>query len=92
MSAVRAQVKISGRVQGVWFRQSTREEATRLGVSGWCRNCPDGTVEALFEGDKDAVTALLAWCRRGPQLARVTDVVVEWQQPTGAFADFSIRA
>jgi acylphosphatase len=91
MSAVRAQVKISGRVQGVWFRQSTREEAMRLGVNGWCRNCPDGTVEALFEGDKDAVTALLAWCRRGPPLARVTDVTVEWQQPAGAFADFTIR-
>jgi acylphosphatase len=64
-------------VQGVWFRDSTRREAARHGVSGWVRNCPDGTVEALFEGPPDAVDAMVAWSRRGPSRAEVTDVDVD---------------
>lgn len=70
-------VRVHGRVQGVWFRDSTRREAARHGVSGWVRNCPDGTVEALFEGPPDAVDAMVAWSRRGPSRAEVTDVDVD---------------
>lgn len=70
-------VRVHGRVQGVWFRDSTRREAARHGVSGWVRNCPDGTVEALFEGPPDAVDAMVAWSRRGPSRAEVTGVDVD---------------
>jgi len=88
--AVRAHVYISGRVQGVFFRATTREQAERLGVAGWVRNLPDGRVEALFEGPRPAVEACLEWCHHGPPGARVTGVEVEWQQPRGE-RGFSIR-
>ncbi len=67
----RARVVVTGRVQGVGYRQQALDEAQRLGLTGWVRNLPDGRVEALAEGEKEAVEALLAWCRRGPRLARV---------------------
>jgi acylphosphatase len=70
-------VLVSGRVQGVWFRESTRREASALGLSGWVRNLPDGRVEAHFEGDEAAVEAAIAFVRCGPEHARVSDVVVE---------------
>jgi acylphosphatase len=65
---------VSGRVQGVWFRESCREEAIVRGVAGWVRNLADGRVEAVFEGDPAAVDALVAWCHDGPRRARVRDV------------------
>jgi acylphosphatase len=67
---------ISGRVQGVGFRYAMAEEAERLGVTGWVRNRRDGTVEAVVDGDAEAVAALLAWSRRGPPAARVAAVQV----------------
>ena len=70
----RVRLRISGRVQGVYYRGATKDEAHRLGVSGWVRNLPDGSVEALLEGPPDAVRALVAWCRVGPPGAVVTDV------------------
>lgn len=73
--AVRA--RVSGVVQGVYFRQSTRDEATRLGVRGWVRNLADGRVELHAEGDVAAVDALLAWAHRGPSSARVDGVDVQ---------------
>jgi acylphosphatase len=73
---IRRRVLVSGRVQGVWFRGSCRAGAERLGVAGWVRNLPDGRVEAVFEGEDDAVEAMLAWCRTGPPLAVVVDVEV----------------
>ena len=69
-------VTVTGRVQGVSFRYYTREEATRLGVAGWVANEPDGTVSGHFEGEQDAVDALVDWCRTGPRLARVERVDV----------------
>jgi acylphosphatase len=70
-------VVVDGRVQGVWFRSSTREEASRLGVAGWVRNEPDGTVRAHLEGPAPSVDTLLDWIREGgPPRARVTSVEV----------------
>jgi acylphosphatase len=70
------EVRITGRVQGVWFRGWVREEARQLGLTGWVRNQPDGSVAALFVGQGTAVTAMLALCQRGPPLARVDGVEV----------------
>jgi acylphosphatase len=77
----RAQVVIRGRVQGVFFRAEAGERARSLGLAGWVRNNPDGTVEAVFQGDRDRVDSMLAWCRRGPPAAQVEDVDVEWTEP-----------
>ena len=87
----RARVIVSGQVQGVFFRDSTRREATRQGLTGWVRNLPDGRVEMLFEGEEAAVRRLVDWCRRGPPDARVTDVTVEWAEATGQFDRFTIE-
>jgi acylphosphatase len=75
---------VSGRVQGVSFRWYTEEQARRLGVTGWVRNEPDGSVLVHAEGDDEAVDALVAWCRRGPSLARVSDVAVRAASAIGA--------
>jgi acylphosphatase len=77
MSATRAHVFVSGRVQGVWFRESTRSRADELGLRGWVRNLPDGRVEALFEGEANAVRLALDWVREGPAHAQVEEVVVD---------------
>ena len=81
---------ISGRVQGVGFRYSMAEEAERLGVTGWVRNRRDGTVEAVVDGDPHGVEAILAWARRGPRGARVTDVRIS--EIAGSFERFEMRA
>jgi acylphosphatase len=83
VSAVRARVVVSGRVQGVFFRDTCRERARAAGVVGWVRNRADGTVEAEFEGTAVAVEALVAWCRQGPPRARVDGVVREAREPVG---------
>jgi len=82
-------LRISGRVQGVGFRYSMAEEAGRLGVTGWVRNRRDGTVEAVVDGAKDAVDAILAWTRRGPSGASVTGVEVT--EIPGSFEGFEMR-
>lgn len=79
----RTHVWISGRVQGVWFRQSCARQAEQLGVSGWIRNRPDGRVEAVFEGDESSVEEMVAWCRTGPPRASVTDLEVIAEDPEG---------
>ncbi len=71
------QVRISGRVQGVWFRAWTEQRATALGLGGWVRNCRDGDVEALFAGSVEAVDAMIAECWNGPPHARVSAVAAE---------------
>jgi acylphosphatase len=87
----RARLVISGRVQGVAYRQSTVDAARRAGVVGWVRNLPDGRVEAVAEGERPRVEALLAWCRRGPRLARVDGIEVAWEEPRGDLDSFDIR-
>ena len=85
MSLVKAvQARVTGGVQGVSFRWYTQEQARRLGVAGWVRNEPDGSVLLHAEGDDDAVDALVAWCRTGPSMAKVTDVAVREAAPSGA--------
>jgi acylphosphatase len=80
----RVRLRISGRVQGVYYRGATTTEARRLGVSGWVKNLPDGSVEALIEGPADAVRALVAWCRVGPPGAFVTDMQESRESVAGA--------
>lgn len=88
---VRAHVFVSGLVQGVFFRHETRLKAIRNNVTGWVRNLPDGRVEAIFEGEKENVEAMIEFCRRGPPGAMVEKVEVIWENPTGEFKDFKIR-
>jgi len=88
---IRAKVLISGRVQGVWFRGTTRERAQALGLTGWVRNRWDGQVEAVFEGPRSQVQQMVAWCYKGPRLAQVDSVDLEWGEATGEFPGFSVR-
>lgn len=87
---VRAKVVVAGRVQGVGFRAYTVDEATERGITGWVRNTQDGRVEAVFEGERPAVEAMIAWCRNGPPAARVVSVEVRWEDPQGEL-DFRVR-
>lgn len=83
---MRVRVLVSGRVQGVWYRETCRREAERLGVAGWVRNRPDGRVEIEAEGPRPAVDALVGWARRGPPRAVVDTLVVEDLEVGGAAA------
>lgn len=80
---VRAHVWIAGRVQGVAFRAYTVDEASVRGITGWVGNTPDGGVEAVLEGERAVVEAMIAWCRKGPPAARVSSVEVTWEEPKG---------
>lgn len=91
MANIRAEVRVHGRVQGVWFRQCTKDTAEQYGIFGWCRNNPDGSVEAVFEGEESAVKSVIEWCKDGPELARIDDLQVEWKKPTNEFDRFFIR-
>ncbi|HEX9351414.1 MAG TPA: acylphosphatase [Gaiellaceae bacterium] len=79
----RAKVIVHGAVQGVFFRAVARDRARSLGLAGWVRNVPDGTVEAVFEGDDERVGSMVEWCRRGPVGARVEEIEVDWSEPEG---------
>ncbi|MGQ9689229.1 MAG: acylphosphatase [Desulfobaccales bacterium] len=87
----RAQVLISGRVQGVFYRARTRDQALARGLTGWVRNLPDGRVAAVFEGPREKIEDMLAWCRIGPSYAAVDEVLTDWQPYRGEFQDFTIR-
>ena len=82
---------IQGRVQGVWFRESMRCEAERLGVAGWVRNAPDGSVEAVVQGPTEAVDALIEWARTGPRMARVDGIEIEPSETHGRLSGFEKR-
>ena len=88
--AGRARLRVTGLVQGVSYRQSTAGEAARLGLSGTVRNLPDGSVEVVAEGSRDAVLALVAFCRRGPPSARVEGLEMTWEPPRGDAGPFSV--
>jgi acylphosphatase len=87
---VRAHVIITGRVQGVYFRGNTRNEAIKNNVNGWVRNLADGRVEAVFEGDKENVDKLISFAGKGPSGAKVRDLDIKWEEYTGEFGDFKI--
>jgi acylphosphatase len=91
MDAVRIRAVIRGRVQGVFFRGFTERSAAALGLQGWVRNRPDGSVEVLAEGSRADLQALLAALGRGPAAARVDAVETEWLEASGEFPDFRIR-
>lgn len=86
----RADLLISGRVQGVFYRASAQQEAQRLGITGEIRNLPGGEVEAIVEGQQQAVEEFIAWCRRGPPAAEVDHVRVRWGKPRGEFRTFVV--
>ena len=87
----RVHIIISGRVQGVFFRDGAQKEAERLGVFGWVRNADDGRVEAVLEGDDSAVEELVEWCRHGPAAAKVDDVKISEEKFKGEFDGFEVR-
>jgi acylphosphatase len=88
--SIRRRVVVHGHVQGVFFRDSTRERAQSRGVAGWVRNRPDGAVEAVFEGDTDAVESMVRFASEGPGHADVDDVEVSEEEPEG-LSDFDVR-
>jgi len=91
-NSARAHVWISGLVQGVFFRDATRRKAEDLRITGWVRNAPDGRVEAIFEGDKDALEKIIEWARQGPDSARVENVEVKWEEYKDEFDAFTVRS
>jgi acylphosphatase len=91
MARVRAHVLISGRVQGVFFRDYTQRAAEERLILGWVRNTRDGRVEAVFEGEKDKLEDMIRWCHQGSPMSRVTGVNVDWQEFVGEFRDFSVK-
>jgi acylphosphatase len=91
MPIVRVRARVTGVVQGVWYRGSTRERAGELGLVGWVRNLRDGSVELEAEGEQAVVDQLLAWCKQGPPAARVGGVDVEGLEPAGGESGFEVR-
>jgi acylphosphatase len=87
---IRVHVFVTGKVQGVYFRQNTQLTAREHGVTGWVRNLPDGRVEAVIEGDDARVKKVAEWCRRGPPAARVDGIEITNEKYTGEFASFEI--
>jgi acylphosphatase len=87
----RAHVRISGQVQGVFFRDSTRQKAEELNLAGWVKNLPDGRVEAVFEGPPDRVKEMLRWCEEGPRQATVENVDTDIEDPGGDLSGFEVR-
>ena len=81
-------LKISGKVQGVYFRESLKKEAQRLGITGWVRNRRDGTVEALVQGEESPVREIIAWCHQGPPAAEVKEVLETDANHDSALAEF----
>ncbi len=91
MSDTRIHLIISGIVQGVSFRTSTLKEALRLNLTGWVKNCPDGSVETVAEGEENKIEEFILWCRQGPSLAKVESLKIRKENFLGEFKNFSIR-
>lgn len=92
MALKRAHVYISGRVQGVFFRQWVSEHARKLGLGGWVRNRRDGRVEAVFEGPAGLVDQMVGWCHDGPAHARVDSVLDDYSEPAEGLAAFEVKS
>jgi len=89
---VEVQLKIYGRVQGVFFRSETQKKAQQLNLKGWVRNEPDGTVFAVVQGDNDQIQQLLEWCKEGPDAAKVENIdIMPNPNPSEQYRDFSIK-
>lgn len=91
MEIARLHIVIEGIVQGVFFRASTIEESSKLGLTGWVKNCSDGRVEAVFEGETDKIEQIVEWCKKGPPGAVVSNVETIWEQATGDYDSFTIK-
>jgi len=91
MVAIRVHMFISGHVQGVFYRSSSRRKALELGLTGWVRNLPDGRVEIVVEGEEDQVEKLIDWCRKGPPSGYVKGLEVKQELPTHEFRRFSVK-
>ena len=87
----RAHVRVSGQVQGVFFRDSTREKAEQMGLAGWVKNLPDGQVEAVFEGPSEGVREMVRWCEEGPSHASVENVDADFESASGDLEGFEVR-
>ena len=87
----RAEFHIYGHVQGVFFRYFIKNKANFLNIGGWVKNTTTGSLEGIFEGDKDLIKELLEKCREGPPGSRVGDITVNWNEYTGDFTQFDIR-
>ncbi len=87
----RAHVFVAGQVQGVFFRDATRERAEELGLTGWVKNLPDGRVEAVFEGSPERVREMIQWCEQGPPHAAVEEVESEFEASKGDLERFEVR-
>lgn len=90
MSKARAHLVVNGKVQGVYFRAETREQAAALGLTGWVKNRPDRSVEVVAEGSREKIEKLIDWCLQGPPRAEVSEVNVTWEEYTGEFDEFKI--
>ena len=91
MAPLQLRVRVRGYVQGVNFRWHARRNASLLGLAGYVRNCGDGTVEVVAEGERDKLAELVDWLRRGPSLASVEGVEVSWRDHSGEFTGFEVR-
>ncbi|MDT8318796.1 MAG: acylphosphatase [bacterium] len=86
-----AQILVSGRVQGVFYRATTRETALSHHLTGWVRNLSDGRVEAMLEGEKGNIEKVIEWCRSGPSAAAPSDLEIKWLKYSGSYNDFRLR-
>ena len=91
MEIARLHIIIEGIVQGVFFRASTIEESSKLGLTGWVKNCSDGRVEAVFEGEIDKIEQIVEWCKKGPPGAVVSNVETVLERATGEYDSFTIK-
>ncbi len=87
---MQAHLRITGFVQGVGFRHFVRSKANEFGLTGWTRNLPDGSVEAVFQGDKNSIEKIIKLCKKGPFLSEVEDMQVEWDSVVDKFEEFMI--
>jgi len=87
---IRARIFVRGKVQGVFFRENTKQKAQEIGLTGWVRNTDDGGVEAMFEGEREKILEIIDWGKTGPALAKVDNIEIEWQDFQNKFSSFQV--